>query len=65
MRRPMCSGLAQTTGKPYRLLSEAEFEYAARGGKAGSRFGFGDDPAELCKFVNGADRAAKSAGLPR
>jgi formylglycine-generating enzyme required for sulfatase activity len=55
--------LAQTTGKPYRLLSEAEFEYAARAGSR-SRFGFGDDPAELCKFVNGADRAAKSAGLP-
>jgi formylglycine-generating enzyme required for sulfatase activity len=55
--------LAQTTGKPYRLLSEAEFEYAARAGSR-SRFGFGDDPSELCKFVNGADRAAKSAGLP-
>jgi formylglycine-generating enzyme required for sulfatase activity len=55
--------LAQTTGKPYRLLSEAEFEYAARAGSR-SRFGFGDDSAELCKFVNGADRAAKNAGLP-
>jgi formylglycine-generating enzyme required for sulfatase activity len=55
--------LAQTTGKPYRLLSEAEFEYAARAGSR-SRFGFSDDTAELCKFVNGADRAAKNAGLP-
>jgi len=50
--------LAQTTGKPYRLLSEAEFEYVARAGSP-SRFGFGDDAANLCKFVNGADRAAK------
>jgi formylglycine-generating enzyme required for sulfatase activity len=55
--------LSQTTGKPYRLLSEAEFEYAARAGST-SRFGFGDDPSELCKFANGADRTAKSAGLP-
>jgi formylglycine-generating enzyme required for sulfatase activity len=55
--------LSQTTGKPYRLLSEAEFEYAARAG-SNSRFGFGDDPSALCKFVNGADRAAKAAGLP-
>jgi formylglycine-generating enzyme required for sulfatase activity len=55
--------LSQTTGKPYRLLSEAEFEYAARAGSR-SRFGFSDDAADLCKFVNGADRAAKAAGLP-
>jgi len=55
--------LSQTTGKPYRLLSEAEFEYVARAGSS-SRFGFGDDPADLCRFANGADRAAKSAGLP-
>jgi formylglycine-generating enzyme required for sulfatase activity len=55
--------LSQTTGKPYRLLSETEFEYAARGGN-GSRYGFGGDPAEICKFANGADQSAKSAGLP-
>jgi formylglycine-generating enzyme required for sulfatase activity len=55
--------LSQSTGKPYRLLSEAEFEYVARAG-SNSRFGIGDDPAELCKFANGADRTAKAAGLP-
>jgi formylglycine-generating enzyme required for sulfatase activity len=55
--------LSQTTGKSYRLLSEAEFEYAARAGTT-SRFGFGNDPAEICKFANGADQAAKIAGLP-
>ncbi len=45
------------------LLSEAEFEYAARAGGA-SRFGFGNDPGEICKFANGADESAKIAGLP-
>jgi formylglycine-generating enzyme required for sulfatase activity len=55
--------LSQTTGKSYRLLSEAEFEYAARAGTT-SRFGFGNDPGEICKFANGADQAAKIAGLP-
>ena len=55
--------LSRSTGKSYRLLSEAEFEYAARAGGS-SRYGFGNDPAELCKFANGADQSAKAAGLP-
>jgi formylglycine-generating enzyme required for sulfatase activity len=55
--------LSRTTGKPYRLLSEAEFEYVARAGST-ARYGFGNDPAEICKFANGADQSAKSAGLP-
>jgi formylglycine-generating enzyme required for sulfatase activity len=55
--------LSQTTGKSYRLLSEAEYEYAARAGDA-SRYGFGNNPADICKFANGADLSAKVAGLP-
>jgi formylglycine-generating enzyme required for sulfatase activity len=55
--------LSQTTGKSYRLLSEAEFEYAARAGST-SRYGFGNDPGEICKYVNGVDQSAKIAGLP-
>lgn len=55
--------LSRSTGKSYRLLSEAEFEYAARAGGS-SRYGFGNDPGELCKFANGADQSAKAAGLP-
>jgi formylglycine-generating enzyme required for sulfatase activity len=48
--------LAKKTGKPYRLLSEAEWEYAARGQTlpgAYPRFWFGNDEKDLCKYANG------------
>jgi formylglycine-generating enzyme required for sulfatase activity len=57
--------LSRITGKDYRLLSEAEWEYAARAGGQG-RFSFGDDEARLDQYawyVNNSDDTTHQVGL--
>lgn len=51
--------LSMVTAKPYRLLSEAEWEYAARAGQASSR-PWGEEPGEACAHANVADATAKA-----
>lgn len=59
-----CDWLAQRTGRPYRLPTDAEWEYAARGSSIGTAFPWGHDLGEAYACYGGKETPMPVASYP-